>query len=573
MGDNYLNALILELNKDSDEDTTTAGGHDAAGIRGVPGVGHDAADTGEVTGGGHIRGEVPGGGQDAAGIQANIELNEDKYLDALIFELNNEDNDEDGGGHDAADVEGVPGGGHIRGEVIGVEQDAADIQANYELNEAEDESQNLVSPIQRSPVVAKYITSSSARRRAIKTSHCNFCNKDHDRGTLALHLQESERCFTLYSRKLHVKTVDAVCCILFECLFCEGRAPKLFYHLEANEQCRAQYLQKFDASCSREAVDKVQKLKRSGFKSRRALARVDENKKGKKRKIEALKNEPDEYFLNAHTQQNMFSNYRTCISCLCNTTSAEELTFESEVVKEGLFSLEDKQYLRRQGKYWLCIYCKQESGIENDGAPTIKMGQIVEDNKITFFPENPNAEAELQNQDENIVPLVVDESTRISLMFPCSAESSKSVKTDNMRSLSNYQIQCILYRPGQFTPEKAAWLYQHQLLKFRKAQTKGELYFGKINNIERKTLAGVELCSAEKNITGSTAWRRKQSEELMWKRKQFGQLCLKLSVSFPLQSDQTLATQMVQKGYVLSTNLLGNETGELGRSYFVHTGK
>ena len=516
MGDKYLDALILELNNgDSDEDTTTGGVHDAAAIEEVPGGEHDAADTGEVTGGGHIRGEVPGVGQDAA-----------------------------------------------------------DVGANIELNEEEDESQNLVSPVHRSPVVAKYITSSSARRRAIKTSHCNFCNKDHDRGTLALHLQESERCFTLYSRKHHVKTVDAVCCILFECLFCEGKAPKLFYHLEANHQCREQYLQKFDANCSREVVDKVQKLKRSGFKSRRALARVDENKKGKKRKIEALKNEPDEYFLNAHTQQNMFSNYRTCISCLCNTTSAEELTFESEVVKEGLFSLEDKQYLRRQGKYWLCIYCKQESGIENDGAPTIKMGQIVEDNRITFFPENPNAEAELQNQDENIVPLVVDESTRISLMFPCSAESSKSVKTDNMRSLSNYQIQCILYRPGQFTPEKAAWLYQHQLLKFRKAQTKGELYFGKINNIERKTLAGVELCSAEKNITGSTAWRRKQSEELMWKRKQFGQLCLKLSVSFPLQSDQTLATQMVQKGYVLSTNLLGNETGELGKSYFLHhTGK
>ena len=96
MGDKYLDALILELNNgDSDEDTTTGGVHDAAAIEEVPGGEHDAADTGEVTGGGHIRGEVPGVGQDAAGIQANIELNEDKYLDALIFELNNEDSDED----------------------------------------------------------------------------------------------------------------------------------------------------------------------------------------------------------------------------------------------------------------------------------------------------------------------------------------------------------------------------------------------------------------------------------------------------------------------------------------------
>ena len=545
MGDNYLDALILELNKDSDEDATTGGRQDAADsgegpgvvhIRGeVPGGGQDAADIGEGPGGGHFRGEVPGVGQDAA------------------------------------DTGEGPGGGHFRGEVPGGGQDAADIGANTEVNE--EESQNLVSPVHRSPVVAKYITSSSARRRAIKTSHCNFCNKDHDRGTLAHHLQESERCFTLYSRKLHVKTVDAVCCILFECLFCEGRAPKLFYHLEANEQCRAQYLQKFDANCSREAVDKVQKLKRSGFKSRRSLARADENKKGKKRKLEALKNEPDEYFLNAHTQQNMLSNYRTCIGCLCNTTSAEELTSESEVVKEGLFSLEDKQYLRRQGKYWLCKYCK-ESGIENIESPMIKMGQIVEDNRITFFPLplNPHAEAEQQNQEEHIAPVAVEESSRISIMFPCSTEGLQSTNAQNIKSLSNFQIQCLLYRPEQFTWEKASLLYQQQLLKYIRTKQRKEYYFGKINN-ERKTLTDVQVCSTEKFIVGSTAWRQNQSRELMWKQTQFGKLCLKLTVTFPLQSDQTLATQMVQKGYVLSTTLVGNETGELGRSYFVHTGK
>ena len=86
MGDNYLDALILELNKDSDEDATTGGGQDAADsgegpgvvhIRGeVPGGGQDAADTGEGPGGGHFRGEVPGVGQDAADTGENIELNE-----------------------------------------------------------------------------------------------------------------------------------------------------------------------------------------------------------------------------------------------------------------------------------------------------------------------------------------------------------------------------------------------------------------------------------------------------------------------------------------------------------------
>ena len=435
----------------------------------------------------------------------------------------------------------------------------------------------VMSPIPRSPLLAKYISSSSARRRVEKMTHCNYCNSEHDRASLGPHLHQSNRCLTLYMRRLHVKSVDAVLCLLFECLNCSDRSPKLYYHLESKEECRDWYLNKFGVQCSRQAVEKVRQLKRTGYKSRRSLSRALENENAKRRKLDEMRNQPEETFLNSHLHRCMFANFRTCISCQCHLTAAEEVTVNSDCVKTGFISIENKDYLRRFGKYWICQHCdSDEFEFIDPETPELKMQNIVAGDKIIFLPKRNDAiiaeEEEYEDrQDQNGLP--VDDLKKVNLMFPCSIESLKTIEVDNsFKNLSPVQIQHLLYKSSPFTAKSAALLYQHQLLKYKKAKDSGDLFCGKILDNQARTLTGVKVCSQENKVVGSDGWRRSQATELSWKRAQLGSVCLKISVKLPYDEPQTLATQLVQRGQIVTATLMGGETGELDRQYFVHTG-
>ena len=430
----------------------------------------------------------------------------------------------------------------------------------------------VVSPVRQSPILAKYLSSSSARRRIQKVAHCNYCNSDNDRASLGLHLQQNERCMTLYSRRLHVKTVDAVLCLLFECLYCEDRVPRLFNHLEHSEDCRLQYMRKFNVDSSRAAVDKVHQLKRSSYKSRRSLSRAVENENAKKRKVNEMKNEPEETFLNMHTNKNLFSNFRTCVNCQCNLTVGEEVTINSDCVRSGAVSLENKEYLKRFGNLYICKHCDADAAQSFEVVPPqMVMKVLQDDDKFVFLPkQNDDLEEE-----EALYVGQVDNLKKVSLMFPCSTEALKSVKVeDNMKSLTSYQIQQLLYRNDPFDRNTAGLLYQHQLLKYKKAKDSGDLYSGKIvdGQNQARTLTGVKMCSQESKVVGSEGWRRSQISDLVWKRKQLGRACLKVRVTFPFDDPQTMATSLVQRGTVVTATLRGGETGELDKDYFVHTG-
>ena len=495
----------------------------------------------------------------------------DANLDALLFEL---DNEEESDGLDPNRQAAYPGdrledvevGDHTGDR----EEDIPPLPPDPGRAAAEPRS-----PVQRSPIIGKYISSSSARRKALKSTNCNFCNQDHDRGSLGHHLEQNERCKILYYRKLHVKNIDAVLCQLFECLFCPDKVPRLFHHLESKEVCRLQYLAKFDATSSREAVETVTKLKRTGYKSRRSLSRSIENEKSKKRRYEALRNEPIETSLNAHLNKNLFSNFKTCIACLCNLAAAEEVTHDSDCIKKGQQSIENKTYLKRMGKFWICKHCVSEVPYTAPVSQFVMQAQLDED-KLVFLPEKDGHENE--NVDENDDNMndhnEVAENKKIFIIFPCSKESLNHFTGPIiLKSLNSVQIQHILYGMNNFDKKTAAVIYEHQLNKFEKARTSGDQFVGRILDSEARTLTGVQSCSQENRIVGSDSWRRSKIQELKWKRTQLGELCLKVSVLFPYDDPQTLATHLIQQGRVVSVTLKGGETGLLEKTYFVHTGE
>ena len=496
----------------------------------------------------------------------------DDNLNALILELERDINNEDP--EPVADP-----GPELEDPSVQVhEQD--DNQPVAVLPQHPVQPQDPTSPVSRSPLVAKYISSSSAKRRAVKAKNCCFCHEDHNRDSMEVHLRQNERCMILYSRKLHVKTVDAILCRLYECLYCSARASKLFAHLEANEDCRNKYFDKFAVNSSRQAVDKVLNLRRTGYKSRRSLSRAVENVSAKKKKVSELQKEPPETFLNSHLQRTLFSNYRTCIGCLSNVSAADEITTDSDCVKSGLYSIEDKKYLQRFGKYWICKHCQSEEEKMPAQDPLVSMNLVLHEDQNTFFPkvvaaedgaeDGPAAGDEGDGRDPDHV---FDASKRTSIMLPSSTECLKSIKVHpDMKSLSSHQVQSLIYGPGSMSTQVAGLIFQHQLLKYHRAKNNGDLFFGKVESIQTKTLTGVQMCSQENKIVGSDGYRRSQQQDLSWKREQLGNLCLKLSVKFPLDDETSKATSLVQNGLVVTATLHGNETGEMRRSYFVHTG-
>ena len=492
------------------------------------------------------------------------------YLDALLLELDRSTDDDRGEAQDDPTVEDNDVGSQPAGGEGGEQPPAGIVPLAPDPGQAVDAG----SPVHRSPIIGKYITSSSARRKVLKISHCNFCQQEHTRESLELHLQQSDRCKTLYLRKLHLKTIDAILCSLFECLFCPDRAPKLFNHLEANNQCKLQYLAKFNVLSSREACDKVQKLKRTGFKSRRSLSRSIENVKAKKSRFEEKKNEPLETSLNDHLNRNLFSNFRTCIGCQCNVTSAEEVTNDSECVMNGSQTIANKSYLMRLKKFWLCKHCSSEKTYTKPDSPLVMRSlEDDESGETVYFLLRPE---DREGHDLNPAELefVAENSKKVFLFFPCSTESLKIIPAEtNLRSLSLTQIQNLLYSTDPFDNKIAASLYEHQVLKYQKAKQGGEFFSGKILDFNARTLSGVQVCSQESRITGSDSWRRGKISELKWKRKQLGKICLKVSVTFPFDDFQTIATHLVQRGNVVSEDLRGGETGELNRTYLVHTGE
>ena len=117
--------------------------------------------------------------------------------------------------------------------------------------------------------------------------------------------------------------------------------------------------------------------------------------------------------------------------------------------------------------------------------------------------------------------------------------------------------------------------FEENARKYERAKSSGDLFSGKILDVQTKTLEEIRLCSQENKIVGSNGWRRCQSSDLKWKRIQFGKVCLQIKVKFPFDDDQSLATHLVQRGHIVTPTLADGDgdTVEFHRTYFVHTGE
>ena len=68
-------------------------------------------------------------------------------------------------------------------EMVGSQSEGDDIPLiDIPMQLPPDPGQQVPGSPLKSPLIAKYISSSSARRRILKATDCNFCHQEHDRG-------------------------------------------------------------------------------------------------------------------------------------------------------------------------------------------------------------------------------------------------------------------------------------------------------------------------------------------------------------------------------------------------------
>ena len=277
-------------------------------------------------------------------------------------------------------------------EMRAIDRGTAETLSQGESVISNGEAQEVLSPRRRPLVVRQYISSSSAKRRIKKKTHCHFCDLEIDKMNFRNHLLSVEECRILYCRKLRVKEVNAVIVLSFQCIFCNQHVRQLASHLKSAPECLQNFVQLFELDEGQEidvrvknVMTKVQNLKRSGYKSRQSLKRAFENASAAANKRKKRNNEPMETFCNALLRDTTYLNYKKCANCLCNLTSAVDVDEESEVCVTGLFDFKTLEANKRMEKIWLCQFCmrNEDSTIKKS---IFKIVSNMMEDKVVYHP-------------------------------------------------------------------------------------------------------------------------------------------------------------------------------------------
>ena len=423
-----------------------------------------------------------------------------------------------------------------------------------------------------------YRRSSSISKHIQKLDHCNFCQATLNSSNLEQHLRSSNRCLTLYERKLKVSSLDSILVRLLPCLYCDYKGgSKLQFHLQRNVACRQQYFERWNINIGEQGsineindgikkiTEAVSKLKRSSTKSRGKEARIQEHEK-EKRKKEIRTTE--EMSLNEFRHSTALSNYAKCLFCKSNRLLTEvTIVEEDEILNMEEMKDIDFKTLRRAEKYFRCSSCTQNNP------------------KSFHFPDNLIIRMEPRQEDgcTKLVPTVTqnlvanDEQSEVlpaentTVFFPCNIDSVDFAPAVPVKSVK--EIPLLIYNSEEkFSMKDLATLYQNHLSRFKSAKVTGDLFSGRMKNVEEKLLSNVKKISSAIRIQGSDEWVDARWVDVSEMLRQLGKLALKVEVKLSNKSPAVVATVLMQQGVVISTTFEGDATQEQKINYMVHTG-
>ena len=113
-------------------------------------------------------------------------------------------------------------------------------------------------------VIAKFISSPSAKRRIVKGKHCLYCNNVCVTGNdLEVHLTDEQDCAIEYFSALKLKLNSSVALVsarFFNCVYC-NTTQQMKRHLLNERECFEKYKLKYDVSSVEEIIRKIRATK------------------------------------------------------------------------------------------------------------------------------------------------------------------------------------------------------------------------------------------------------------------------------------------------------------------------
>ena len=159
----------------------------------------------------------------------------------------------------------------------------------------------------------------------------------------------------------------------------------------------------------------------------------------------------------------------------------------------------------------------------------------------------------------------------VKIMLPASIASLSSYESNvKFQSLSNYEIQKVLYGKEKLTYEGLALAFENQLSKYKKVQVSCDTFSAKITNEANKMLSNLKIVPNESRLCESDAWHSARVRNAEFKMKQRGNYCLYVEIDIPMNL-KVLAQKLVRDGKVLTVDYEGEVSQELHYKYYVHS--
>ena len=394
-----------------------------------------------------------------------------------------------------------------------------------------------------------------------REEHCKFCATGVEGEELENHLKTNEHCLNGYCHLLKVQSLDEIIVMLYGCFFCAIKEKlKLRVHLDKNRTCLQKYCTKFGVIDVESLMKRIYTIKKHSFPSRQPEARAIETKKLNNSK----KYQNTITSLNNYKSRVELANYKCCVKCKsnCSEPAAKEVQEHDQIFEELQLHKSSNLHHRRLEKFYLCLSCSDASQDGNNlFKSSLTMREVVEDEKIVFFPSKEAVDIDLTKE--------IIQQSGIGICMPISSEAI-NVFPEKTIFKSKIHLARAMFETRFFNKLDISLLYENEIYKYRRAQESGEIYFGVIKDSEKKILASAGTMSSENSITGSSQWFKNLISNMKFRHEQTGTFCYFINIDIPLNNLETLATILIQEGLCVTIKKSGRASGELDIEYFVH---
>ena len=349
-------------------------------------------------------------------------------------------------------------------------------------------------------------------------------------------------------------------------------------------------------------MEAVKRIKVRSQKSRQSGRRKLENEAQKQRKKLEAKMIPIDVYINEFKSKTALGNVFKCIRC-----GAFNMSCNAEKISVDEIEPHNQNKIKRTFESY--YKCKGDScSITNvNWQPEIEILKIQGSNKITFYPLLENTQLQTINDDNdgNVQEEPVDPAEEALdalidfLPDQNHTDDERGVQTENepanvehqelvddvsnkhmtifvpysgtatSRNISKRKldIKDALYKGKTFNEVNLSKLYQNQVQKFK---TANDFWFGEIINDADRLIRIKNNFNTENRIRGSQKYKTKLEEDFKCRIQQLGHLFLKIQIELQEDSEDTVATCLLQQDHVISYVLEDTGGNLMERNYYIH---